>query len=840
MFLLYILASLCFRHAPQTATNMTDWPGIPSAMGSTLPRNGTGVIFYDPPGDGDDGFPPRSSAMAPIFVKLNLVQILLGTAHGIPWRSLLDTDSDRLDGLLIEEPLRRSRSLLLRLPTIANSIVSVTVSTDATSNLQTIVTRVVGMDEGDFWLSIGGRKVTSMADVRENEVINIQLRLRGGQPTEDDSTVEEPADSQTENGEASRSTSPRDPLKRTRRRRAISMDHIRISLMDGCKCKNACHKEVDELTVLDLRQRVHMLMAGPTQQTRLLELYRTCRVHVDGQGQKYLVNGVFVCKYAWYYICLRISRASHFRIMKNLRRGYYAVVRQPALEGSLGAKGSIAKGFIQTYITTMGDRSPDSRRILLPVGLTKTEIYLQYKDMYKDTAVSLPYFFSIWQEHFTHVSIPKVRSCVKACRMKQCDVCMLAKATIASEVSHIERQALISRWKRHLQRQQNERETYYQRRARAEARQRDYLSLILDGMDQSKSNLPHFKGWTEPKSAGNARLETHITGAIVHGRNTYALIDLSQYPHDSNLAMNSLLHILVSEANNGPLPPTLNVQVDNCGRENKNRFFLGLMAFLVKTDYFEEITVNFLMVGHTHEDVDAVFSQFSHKLDRKDAKTTSELEEVLKSSFHPEPKVEQFVAIWDIKNWLKPYLAPIEGHSKPHMYRFTKDSRGHVTMQYKMWSTDTVWRPTTTDPDVLIFKEEEGRQMIPTGQPPLVEPHFEEEDLRKLKSSIEKMKDHLNYDQMQWWQTFLQNPTAIHDQPSTPPSWFLHHLLPYQPLPPEPPTSDEGQRTALQSLLNKELTCPPVSSHQRIQETTESTTDNKTEKEKRQWETTEE
>ncbi|CAH1242369.1 Hypp6627 [Branchiostoma lanceolatum] len=98
--------------------------------------------------------------------------------------------------------------------------------------------------------------------------------------------------------------------------------------------------------------------------------------------------------------------------------------------------------------------------------------------------------------------------------------------------------------------QPNERETYYQRRARAEARQRDYLSLILDAMDQSKSNLPHFKGWTEPK-----------------------------------------------------------------------------------------ITVNFLMVGHTHEDVDAVFSQFSHKLDRKDAKTTSELEEVLKSSFHPEPKV---------------------------------------------------------------------------------------------------------------------------------------------------------------------------------------------------------
>ncbi|XP_078659995.1 uncharacterized protein LOC144904736 [Branchiostoma floridae x Branchiostoma belcheri] len=678
-----------------------------------------------------------------------------------------------------------------------------------------LVAKVVGMDEGDFWLSIGGLKITSMADMRsENQVINIQLRLRGGQPIEEDSsTVEELPDNQTGNGEASnvtstlpvptQRTSARDPLKRMRRRKAMSLDHIQVSLMDGCKCKNSCHKELDEMAVLDFRQRVHVLMEGPQQQTMLLELYRTCQVNVDGQGQKYLVNGAFVCKYAWHNICLGISRASHFRTMAKLRRGCYVAVRQPALEGSLGAKGNVAKGFIQTFITTMGDRSPDNRRILLPVGLTKTEIYLQYKDRQKDLAVSLPYFFSVWQLHFPHVSIPK------ACRMKQCDVCMLAKQTIASEVSFVARQALISRWKRHLQRQQKERETYYERRSRAESRTRDYFSLILDGMDQSKSNLPHFKGWTEPKSAGNTRLETHITGAIVHGRNTYALIDLSQYPHDSNLAMNSLLHILVSEAGNGPLPPILNIQVDNCGRENKNRFFLGLMALLVKRNFFEEITVNFLMVGHTHEDVDAVFSQFSHRLDRKDAKTIGELEEVLRNSFHPEPKVDQLFVMWDIKNWLQPCLAPIEGHSKPHMYRFTKDRTGHVTLQYKMWSTDPIWRPTATDPNVEILREVDGHQVTPTGQPSFVEPHFEEEDMKKLKSSIEKMKDHLNYDQMKWWETFLQNPNEFNKPPSTP-SWFLHHLLPYQPLPPEPPTSDEGQRTALQRLLNKELTCPPV------------------------------
>eukprot|EP00058_Branchiostoma_floridae_P012272 XP_002597760.1 hypothetical protein BRAFLDRAFT_77337 [Branchiostoma floridae] len=81
-----------------------------------------------------------------------------------------------------------------------------------------------------------------------------------------------------------------------------------------------------------------------------------------------------------------------------------------------------------------------------------------------------------------------------------------------------------------------------------------------------------------------------------------------------------------------------------------------------------------------------------------------------------------------------------------------------------MWSTDTVWRPSSTDPDLQLYKEVDGKQQIPTGQPSFVEPHFEEEDLKKLRSSIENMRDHLNYQQRQ---TFLDNPTApiIHLHP---------------------------------------------------------------------------
>ena len=37
-----------------------------------------------------------------------------------------------------------------------------------------------------------------------------------------------------------------------------------------------------------------------------------------------------------------------------------------------------------------------------------------------------------------------------------------------------------------------EREQYYQNRVKAEQRPRKYLSVISDGMDQAKTNIPHF------------------------------------------------------------------------------------------------------------------------------------------------------------------------------------------------------------------------------------------------------------------------------------------------------------------------------------------------------------
>ena len=60
----------------------------------------------------------------------------------------------------------------------------------------------------------------------------------------------------------------------------------------------------------------------------------------------------------------------------------------------------------------------------------------------------------------------------------------------------------------------------------------------------------------------------------------------------------------------GNLPPILYLQVDG-GAENTSKALLGMVELMVSTGLFKEIYWTRLPVGHTHEDIDAKFSQIS-------------------------------------------------------------------------------------------------------------------------------------------------------------------------------------------------------------------------------------
>jgi hypothetical protein len=70
------------------------------------------------------------------------------------------------------------------------------------------------------------------------------------------------------------------------------------------------------------------------------------------------------------------------------------------------------------------------------------------------------------------------------------------------------------------------------------------------------------------------------------------------------------------------------------------------------------------------------------------------------------------------------------------IFRIFSDQTGHVTVQFKEFSTDLTWRPAWDEPPLEMFKlDERSRQIIPEGQPPLVEPKMDQDDWLELKRS---------------------------------------------------------------------------------------------------------
>eukprot|EP00105_Crassostrea_gigas_P042039 XP_019926187.1 PREDICTED: uncharacterized protein LOC105336278 [Crassostrea gigas] len=121
------------------------------------------------------------------------------------------------------------------------------------------------------------------------------------------------------------------------------------------------------------------------------------------------------------------------------------------------------------------------------------------------------------------------------------------------------------------------------------------------------------------------RLRVRLVGVIVHGIGVYAFFDLFEYSHSTNLTLSVLLSVIYMLRES--LPDVFYLQMDNCARENKNRYLLAFMAYLVGKGVFRKIKVSFLMVGHTNEDIDQVFSKFSHWLCKHAAMTLEKLME---------------------------------------------------------------------------------------------------------------------------------------------------------------------------------------------------------------------
>jgi hypothetical protein len=110
-----------------------------------------------------------------------------------------------------------------------------------------------------------------------------------------------------------------------------------------------------------------------------------------------------------------------------------------------------------------------------------------------------------------------------------------------------------------------------------------------------------------------------IVGVIVHGVGHWVFVVPPTVRGGASQTC-TILHMVLEEAfrildkAKMKRPAHLWIQADNCGGDNKNHVVLGFCAMLVGRGAFKTVQLNHLMVGHTHEDIDAFFAILSRIL----------------------------------------------------------------------------------------------------------------------------------------------------------------------------------------------------------------------------------
>jgi len=315
------------------------------------------------------------------------------------------------------------------------------------------------------------------------------------------------------------------------------------------------------------------------------------------------------------------------------------------------------------------------------------------------------------------------------------------------------------------------------------------LYIIYDKMDHCKTASPHFSHKTKATNSFMKMLVV-VIGMIAHGYGDirYVHYGLDIFPTDSNhivgsiakllrdlegepknslrtlffeeeeqtsltkavlngspICLDSLLLPLAQAISTQSLLRTLTLQLDNASGDNNNRWIFAFCSMLVFKGIFHEVYINFLIVGYTHKDIDALFVHWSLILKTKDYPTIPRL---IKSSMEcgTHPIIPHFIEeVLNFKRFMHGYLGSggnsLEGHSLGQQFKFYVDANGWPLMEYKFFCTDKDWLPEN-DKEIWLWSEtKDGRPLMPSGDPPPLAPQYMK-NLGEIKKGLDSFIVH--------------------------------------------------------------------------------------------------
>ena len=282
------------------------------------------------------------------------------------------------------------------------------------------------------------------------------------------------------------------------------------------------------------------------------------------------------------------------------------------------------------------------------------------------TAVKTPSwttFWRAWSDKWSYVL--KFR---KKSQHKECTDCHVFRESIQGKrKSPAEKMELACKWREHLRAQYHDRLIYWSLRWCSRSNM-NVLCIIIDSMDQCKTAWPQYPFHRKPAVLEKlTRPRVILSAVLCHGWCSNIFLTEDSLHHGASSFCELLARSFdrvaeIAERTGRPFPQHLVVQCDNTTAQNKNSVVSVFMAHLVSEGKFLTATVNFLTVGHTHEDVDHYFSVILSTVLRPHRfEVPEDLAQSLREKMRPftlKKSEELFVEIVDhvrdFGAWLKP------------------------------------------------------------------------------------------------------------------------------------------------------------------------------------------
>ncbi|KAJ8048727.1 hypothetical protein HOLleu_01158 [Holothuria leucospilota] len=599
--------------------------------------------------------------------------------------------------------------------------------------------------------------------------ISLHLHFSASDTSDSESDIEcEPRTKVSRTDEIRTMPSSKDRKLKKGAQHTFNVDHFYKE-----KC---CHENcISYLTTQDFA-KCHEQMQGrsePEQKQLILsEISKHSSIDMSANKplvqHKFVISGLFVCSNAW-RIAHSVSEWRFKDCIKLFKAGKVTVTHGNTGVRRKSRKTNIALAWMTNLFKRQGDYMPHKSKVYLPHTWTKKALFermvleLRQSSYSPEGFISYQHFIRLWTEKLPEFVIPKSTD------FSKCTTCTQLQEAYDTAPTQDQRKKLAQLKATHDGQVEAERRAYHNAREKARRDPGEMTCVIIDGMDQSKTDIPHLIV-KDKDCASLARLQVHLTGVLVHtgtpeGKLPFVFHDLKHVPHDCNLTIHCLTEALASAS--GYLGKVLFLQMDNCFRENKNRYVLSYAALLVEKDIFEEVYVHFLPVGHTHEDVDQMFSCVARHLQHTNIYTLKDLESEVCKSFTPSIDVKTITHVQDVKAILSDHMyGQFGNHSKPHWFRFRKVN-GRCYMHYKKWEAD-LWQPEAflEYPYGLLCLVDvpEVDQVLPW-----VVSTLEKIDLPKLEKELPGSYRHrLSAPVQNWWTSFLQQmPVSYETLPDT-------------------------------------------------------------------------